>query len=168
MNRRTGNTSEGALTEEILANRDAGLSFVANALSKALADSASTPPGLNSRHPDFAAFAVRIGRAVGLESQFVAALRTAEADKSQICVESDSIGSALLALVAEHGQIKGTASDFVNLLTDHDPRTFERLNARKVSNKLGNLWPHLEGVLDAAKTTVHGGILEYTLGQREG
>jgi hypothetical protein len=50
-------------------------------------------------HPDFAAFAVRIGRAIGRESEAIHALKSAEHDKSAFCVENDLIGSALLDFV---------------------------------------------------------------------
>ena len=46
---------------------------LAETLATALADTAPTPRGLNQRHPDFAAFAVRIGRAIGREAETVAA-----------------------------------------------------------------------------------------------
>jgi hypothetical protein len=86
MNRRTDETSDSALWAEIAQHRDAALSFIAHTLATALADTAPVPAGLNQRHPDFAAFAVRIGRAIGRESEAVAALRSAELDKSAFCI----------------------------------------------------------------------------------
>lgn len=163
---REGNTSDGTLTDEILAHRDGSMSFIARTLSKALADERPIPDGLNARHPDFAAFAVRIGRALGQEERFVAALRCAETDKSLICIENDNIGSALLALVPRHGKMEGTASGFAATLLEFDPVTFERLNARKFGNKVANLWPHLESVFDARKETKSGGALEYSFAER--
>ena len=76
MERSGGETSDAELTDEILACRNTGLSHVAFTLQKALADTGATPPNLNSRHPDFAAFAVKIGRALGRETEAIAALKS--------------------------------------------------------------------------------------------
>jgi hypothetical protein len=75
MERSGEDTSDAALTDEILAARDAGLSHIADTLHRALADTAPTPHGLNARHPDFAAFAVRIGRALNREADAITAPR---------------------------------------------------------------------------------------------
>src|ERR1035437_9085016 len=104
-------TSDVALTDEILANRDAGLSHLAETLRAALADTAPTPAGLNRRHPDFAAIAVRIGRALSREAEAVAALKHAEADKSAFCLENDNIGAALLAYLRTVKSFSGTAGE---------------------------------------------------------
>lgn len=66
-----------------------------------------TPTGLNRRHPDFAAFAVRLGRALGREAEAIAALQHAEADKSAFCLENDSIGAALLAYLRAAKSLPG-------------------------------------------------------------
>ena len=101
MNRRTADTSDEKLSAEIREHRSAGLSFVAETLSTALADTQPTPGELNQRHPDFAASAVRIGRAIGREKESIAALRAAEQDKSIFCVENDYIGAAVLAYISQ-------------------------------------------------------------------
>lgn len=69
MNRRIGKTSDAALSHQIAKYRDAGMSHIAHTLQAALADTKPVPTGLNKRHPDFAAFAVGIGRALGRESE---------------------------------------------------------------------------------------------------
>jgi hypothetical protein len=173
MARRSGSTSDEALSLEVAASRDAGLSFIANTLSNVLEDTEPAPEGLNSRHPDFATTAVRIGRAMGQEEQIVSALRAAEMDKSIICVENDAITVALVELVKQQEEsvgigaaISGTASEFVGFLQQYDLKAFEKLTARRFSNKVGNLWSHLEKVLKATKETTHGGFLNYTFAQR--
>lgn len=65
----------------------------------------STPSGLNLRHPDFAAFAVRVGRALGRETEAISALRYAEADKSAFCVENDDFGLAISTLLQNETHI---------------------------------------------------------------
>jgi hypothetical protein len=95
-----GDASDSALSDEIQANRDAALVHIAETVASALADSRPTPAGLNQRHPDFAAFAVRIGRALNREAATVAALQSAEMDKSAFCLENDTVAAALLAYLA--------------------------------------------------------------------
>ncbi len=151
MAHRGQSTSDAALTDEILASRDAGLSHVAETLQKALADDAPTPAGLNSRHPDWAAFAVKIGRALAREAQVVTALQTAEADKSAFCLENDSIGAALLAYLAQAGSFSGTAAELVPKLIETDNELQGRLSAKRLGKRLAALWPHLEKRLKVAR-----------------
>lgn len=144
-------TSDAALTDEILANRDAGLSHLAETLRSALADTAPTPAGLNKRHPDFASFAVRIGRALDRESEAVAALKQAETDKSAFCLENDTIGAALLAYLRMAQTFNGTASELVPHLVEMDGELAERLSSKRLAKRLGAIWPHLQSTLATAK-----------------
>lgn len=150
LNRRTGETAESALFEEVRKNRDAGLSWIAATLSKALADLAPVPAGLNARHPDFAALAVRIGRAMGREAEAVETLRAAEADKGLFNLENDSIGAALLELV-EADTWAGTAGALLEALKQIEPAFEGRLSDKRLGKRLAKLWPHLENTLQAVK-----------------
>ena len=150
LNRRTGETAEGALFDEIRANRDAGLSWIANTLAGALDDVAPVPSGLNARHPDFAALAVRIGRAMGREAEAVNAMRAAEADKHLFNLENDVVGAALLELVTG-GPFEGTAGELLEALKVIDPAFEGRLSDKRLGKRLSKLWPHLENTLGARK-----------------
>jgi hypothetical protein len=68
MGRVGGDSSDVDLLNQIHDNRDAALSHVCQTSRTALADRLPVPGGLNHRHPDFATFAVRIGRALGRNS----------------------------------------------------------------------------------------------------
>ena len=149
--RADGDSSDSALSDEIQANRDAGLVHIAETLASALADSKPTPAGLNQRHPDFAAFAVRIGRALNREAATVAALQTAELDKSAFCLENDSVAAALLAYLAGAGSFTGTAAELVPHLVATDSDLAERLSAKRLAKRLAALWPHLQKALPAAR-----------------
>jgi hypothetical protein len=150
--RRDGEVTDDAeLGAEILAARDAGLSHVAQTLAAALADKAPVPSGLNKRHPDFAAFAVHIGRALGREAEAIAALRTAEADKSAFCLENDTIGTALLGYLREARTFTGTAAELVPKLCAVDGELTDRLSAKRLAKRLGALWPHLQSTLATAR-----------------
>jgi hypothetical protein len=150
MNRRTDETSDAALSEQIKAARNAGLSFVARTLATALADTAPTPGKLNQRHPDFAAFAVRIGRATGREAETIGALKSAELDKSLFCLENEPIALALLACLANGETFTGTASELRPKLIEIDSDLADKLSAKRLGKRLSMLWPHLEKILTTA------------------
>jgi hypothetical protein len=149
--RADGDTSDAALSDEIAANRDAGLVHIAETIAAALRDSQPTPTGLNQRHPDFAAFAVRIGRALDREAETVAALQTAEADKSAFCLENDTVAAALLAYLATAGTFTGTAAELVPHLIATDSDLTDRLSAKRLGKRLAALWPHLQKALPVAR-----------------
>ena len=143
MNRRTDETSDASLSDEIREHRDAGLSFIARTLATALADTQRTPAGLNQRHPDFAAFAVRIGRAIGRETETVHALKSAEQDKSLFCLENDTIATALLAYLANGETFIGTASELREKLIETDTDLADKLSVKRLGKRLpcsGRTW----------------------------
>jgi hypothetical protein len=119
---------------------------------------------LNQRHPDFAAFAVRIGRAIGREVETVHALKSAEHDKSLFCLENDAIATALLAALASGETFTGTASELREKLIATDTDLADKLSAKRLGKRLSMLWPHLEKVLATAKQeTGRGRVITYTL-----
>jgi hypothetical protein len=151
MDRRTDGTNESKLSEEILAHRDAGLSFICQTLRTALTDKKPVPPRLNHRHPDFAANVVRIGRALARETEFVSMLGAAEEDKSLFCLQNDYVGSAILELIEREENFEGTAAQLREKLDDIDPQFVDRNGkptTKSIGKRLTALWPHLEKVLD--------------------
>lgn len=167
LNRRTGETAETVLSDEIAANRDAGLSWIAQTLSVALTDHEAVPTGLNARHPDFANLAVRIGRAMGRGEQAIAALRRAESDKALFNLENDWVGAALLELLQSR-PFEGTAADLLAMLLQVDPSFEGKLSAKRLSRRLTKAWPHLETVFQARYETGHGGFRRYSFQSRCG
>ena len=169
MNRRTDETSDASLSDEIRKHRNAGLSFIARTLATALADTERTPGKLNQRHPDFAAFAVRIGRAIGRENETVHALKSAEQDKSLFCLENDSIATALLTYLANGETFTGTASELRARLieSDTDISTLAesgKFSVKRLGKRLSALWPHLEKIFTTCRQeTGRGRIITYTL-----
>jgi hypothetical protein len=152
MNRRTDETSDASLSAEIRQHRDAGLSFIVRTLATALADTAPTPRKLNQRHPDFATFAARIGRAIGRETESVHALKSAEDDKSFFCLENDTIATALLSCLADGQTFTGTAGELRERIIAADGDLADKLSVKRLGKRLSMLWPHLEKVLATAKT----------------
>jgi len=166
LKRRTGTTSDAVLSEQIAANRSAGISFIVHALQKALADDGPVPEDLNARHPDFAAQAVRIGRAIGREREVILALRAAESDKAVLCLENDPFGAAIAAIIAENHEVEGTAAEIVARVTAQDTTASRGMTSLKGSKRLTSLWPHLEAVYETNKKTIHGGSLWYRVVER--
>jgi hypothetical protein len=164
-------TSDAALTDEISANRDAGLSHLAETLRAALADTTPTPAGLNRRHPDFAAFAVRLGRALNREAEAVAALKHAEADKSAFCLENDNIGAALLAYLRTVESFSGTAGDLAPKLVEIDSElsAVKPLSPKKLGKRLAAIWPHLQASLSRChRETDRNGVWRFEFCQSAG
>lgn len=150
LNRRTGETSEAALSDEIARHRDAGLSWICHTLSRALADREPVPAGLNARHPDFAALAVRIGRSLGRGEEAIEGLRAAEADKGLFNLENDSVGAALLELLRAE-PFTGTAAELLAELVIIEPTFNGKLSAKGLGKRLAKLWPHLQSVFKAVQ-----------------
>ena len=164
-----GDTSDSALSDEIAANRSAGLVHVCQAIACALEDTQATPTGLNQRHPDFAAFGVRIGRALGREAETVAALESAETDKSAFCLENDSIATALLTYLNSAGSFSGTAKELAPHLIATDSDLADRLSSKRLGKRLAALWPHLVKTLAVARReTDRTDILHFTFRPRAG
>ena len=168
MERRGDETGDAMLSDEIAAARDGALSYVAMTLQKALADSTPTPAGLNQRHPDFATFAVKIGRALGREAQAIAALKAAEADKSAFCLENDAVGCALLAYLAGAKEFDGTAAELLPKLTETDPDLKDKLSAKRLGKRMSMLWTHLvKSLATARKEKNRLGFTVFTLRSAE-
>ncbi len=166
MARRASTVSDTLLSDEIAANRDAGLSFVAHTLSKALADRDPVQGGLNLRHPDFAEMAVKIGRALGRESKVVDALRAAESDKSRFCLENDSaVGARLLSLIEVKGEFQGTAREMLAVFRESDPEC-PLTSEKTLGKKLSNLWPHIESMFKATREPNRTGTMVYAISRK--
>ncbi len=152
LDRRIGTTAESALSDEIAAIRDSGLSWIAQILSEALKDQKPIPEGLNSRHPDFATFAVKLGRAMGMESEAIAAQRAAEADKGLFNIENNPVGAALLE-ICKNEPFHGTAKELLDKITEVDCAFAGKWTSKRLGKRLKDLWPHLVAVFNAREET---------------
>jgi hypothetical protein len=146
-------TAESSLSDEIAAARNAGLSWMAVMIHRALADTSGVPSAINRRHPDHAQMAFRIGRAMGLEREAIAALQAAEADKSSFNLENDPLGSVLLELTEQSAVgLHGTASELAQEIINFDPYWDGKLSSKSFGRRVTKLWPHLEQSLQATMT----------------
>jgi len=163
LERRTDETAESALSDEIALNRDSGLSWIADVLSVVLADKNPVPGGLNKRHPDFATLSVRIGRAMGREQDALNAIKNAEADKSTFNLENDDIGMSIIGLMEAESSFSGTASELLAKLVIIDPSFEGKLSIKRLSKRLNRLWPHLVSMFSAKQEKHHANLLTYSL-----
>lgn len=164
LERRTQETAESALSDEIGRNRDTGLSWIAETLSKALAEKELVTGTLNRRHPDFATFAVKIGKAIGRESEAVQALLAAESDKSQFNLENDDFGATLLDFMATRPDgFTGTADSLRNTLKESgNGFDADFWTSKKIGRRIEKLWPHIESMFQAKKQKdTHTRLTEY-------
>lgn len=89
-------TAESVLTREIEERRDAGLSWLCHVMRRALADEEPVPKRMNRRHPDWAEWAYRLGRAAGMAAEAERAIRENESYKALFAVSNDALGRFLL------------------------------------------------------------------------
>jgi hypothetical protein len=144
LQRRSGETADNLLSDEITINRNAGLSFICETISKALSDTMPTPKALNKRHPDFADFAVRLGRAMGKEQESIQALQAAELDKSKFNLENDELGSVILGYMAFNESLSGTTAEILQALKFHDSEfSSDYWTPKRAGKRLAKLEAHL-------------------------
>lgn len=148
MGRNDKDTEDESLSHEVAKARDGAISHVLTTLQAALADTTPLPPGLNYRFPDFGRRALRIGRALGLETETLNALAAAEADKAMICIENDPVLSALSEFITQTGYFRGTAKELGQQLAIFESSIEEACGAKKLAKRIRNHWPHLKAVLD--------------------
>lgn len=91
-------TKESELYDQIEAIRDDGLTYIADAISRALADTAPVV-NYNRRHSDFGRQAIRIARAIGMEAEATGALKAVEAYKYIQNIKSSPIGQLIMATI---------------------------------------------------------------------
>ena len=170
--RRDEPTSDSALDADIAEKRDGLLSYIARAVHGAMAVNASPPDGLNRRHPDWAAWAWRIGVALGIREAAEDALYGAEEDKSLFTIVSDeAFGLPFVryrdSLTAEW---EGDAAQLLTsltsarIITEEDAR---HLSARGIGRRLSASWPFYRQVFGAEKRISSGRVI-YRFSPRRG
>jgi hypothetical protein len=167
MKTRDKTISESELLAEIKERRDAGLSFIASRLAGALKDDQPVPTDLNKRHPDFAAFAVRIGRSLGRETEAIHALSAAEDDKPRFCLENDSFGQSLITVITQDRPFFGTAAELLERLKESGGLPGDKWTSRGIGKKLSHLWPHISALYQV-KVSESQGTRQYSIEAREG
>ena len=167
MARQNGDTADELLSREIEANRNSALSHIAYTLQAALANTAPVQGKLNARHPDWAVFAIRVGRALGIEKEAIEALQMTEADKAVLMTESNDIIDLVLRFLREKGDCRfvGTSKDLHRQLIAFDddwanPR--KNFSSKKLSKQILAAWPHLSKIIYCRKEVRHANVTTWT------
>lgn len=159
LGRLINDTEDKLLSADVVRNRDASLSWLCRVMSQAIGDSKPVPKGLNRRHPDWAEFAVRCGRAMGQEDHVLAAIKSAESDKSVFAIENNWIGSMLTSVLRPGEEWEGTSTDLCAMIAergDLNEKQQKDLSPVRVGKQIKAIWPHLEKVLNANKRSAYG------------
>ncbi|MDD2598357.1 MAG: hypothetical protein PHO37_03910 [Kiritimatiellae bacterium] len=162
LNRLISDTEDKLLSADVLYNRDASLSWLCRIMAQALADRKPVPKGLNRRHPDWAEFAVKCGRAMGQEQHVLAAIKSAEAGKSVFALENNWIGAMLTSVLRPGEEWQGTSTDLCEMISERgelNEKQKKDLSPHRIGRQLGLIWPHLEKVLSANKRSCYGKAL---------
>jgi hypothetical protein len=105
---------DGELKADLLARRDAALTWTVRTLQRALATPSDTNAGgsINGRHPDFATFALRCAEAIGKRREAESALMQAELDKTLIVLQNAEVARDVLSFLRSvNGKWDGKASE---------------------------------------------------------
>lgn len=156
-------SQDAELSAEIAANRDEYLTWIARTLAKALMDRAPVDKSINRRHPDYGEFSVRVGRAMGMEDEVVAALGAAEADKAILPLMNDAVTKEIMAVLDERGyEWSGTAGEMSELIIakqgdDEDEKTKSIYSSRRVGKALSKYMRQFSLVLRMDEPKVREG-----------
>lgn len=164
MRRRESTHGKAELFNHLNKNRNAYLSHIVYILAAALADGNPIPSGLNQRFPDFAALALRVGRALKMEEDAAAALLDAEADKSRLALANDDVAQGIRSYVLRVERFLGTASQLADILGDSDPQLQrgEQLTAA-IAKRLQTHWVHFARIFSVAKVKDRKDVTHYCL-----
>jgi hypothetical protein len=154
-------SSDKGLTDDFLSRRGQTLTWIARTLSTALADDRPIDANINMRHPDFADFGLRCGRACGLYDEARDAMKAAEMDKNLFPIENDFVAKKILETISENGgQFEGTSSDLSAILLakyeNPDESTKKALSVRVLGNVLSKYKEQFRAILGMENRVLHG------------
>ncbi len=155
-------TAESLLTREIEAARDAGMTWLCHVMRRALADGNPVPRGMNRRHPDWAGWVYRIGRAAGMADAAERAIRENEGFKALFSVQNDTFGRFLLHGIRDG--FRGSAYDLSqHLASACEGYSTEVWTVTKIGKALSRLGVALKGLFGYEKLN-HSGRAIYVFG----
>lgn len=171
--RNRSKSMDRALSEDIASHRDEFLTWMTRTVAKALADTVPVEDAINTRHPDFGEFAIRCGRACGMEADFIEALGAVEVDKLLLPLQNDVIMREVLGVLGEHDwSLKFTCGDMAKAIIQRmgdevDERCASIYSARKIGKALSKYSGQLGKLLRLDGPKKIGGYPTYEVrGQR--
>lgn len=140
-------TSKGPaeLREDTMRHREEYMTFVLRTLAGALADKSPVDANINRRHPEFAEFAVRCGRAMGCEAEAIRALSTAEVEKSVLPLMNDIVAKEIVTVLVNQkavGDLSFTAGEMAEMIIsqfdadDVDEKTKAIYGSRRIGKAI--------------------------------
>jgi hypothetical protein len=158
---------DSELSADIEARRDAYMTWIADVLAKVGTDTEPVKDTVNSRHPDFGEFAIRCGRALGQETEFVEALGVVEIDKLLLPLQNDSIAREILAQLQVNGFVwRFTAADLgkaivARLGLEEDDKVAAMYSSRKIGKCLGRYDRQFGSLIKFKAPSIIDGIRVY-------
>ncbi len=154
-------TSDSALTREIEEKHDAIMSWIAWTLADALTVKETPPAVYNKRHPDWAAWCWRCGKALGFQEETENALKRVESNKALISILSDQVfGAPLYRQLAMSQQVmEGTAKSLQAWLfsvEEYDDRTKAYLTPHRIGAILRTSRPFYAEVFHMSSRIMRG------------
>lgn len=155
------------LSDEIAENRNRYLTWIADIVSKVMADDKPVEESVNERHPDYGEFSVKIGRAIGDVVGVVKALGAAEADKSLLPLKNDVITREILGVLQERNWIwSGTAKEMSDAILarmgdDADEKTKTIYSSRRVAKALNKYLRQFSVIFKTKEPHLIAGFTHY-------
>lgn len=173
--RRDKPTADSALDAELAEKRDGIISYIARAVRGAMAVEDAPPDGLNRRHPDWAAWAWRVGVALRIREAAEEALFSAEDDKSLFTIMSDeTFGAPFVRFMnSRDHDFEGTAGELLQemiaarVIEDDDRKQLSSKSIGRRLNEKGS-WPFYRKVFGASARQLAGRIVYRFSPQRGG
>lgn len=138
----------GELFKSIMDNRDDYMTWLARVLCAVLADEKPVDESINKRHPDYGAFAVKCGRAIGNEQGAILAMGAAEMDKALLPLMNDIITKEIVAVLVMQPKIANmsfTATEMADMIIkrlgddESDDKTKTIYGARRIGKAIAKL-----------------------------
>lgn len=155
------------LSDDIRANRDSYLTWIARTVAIALADKKAVDQSINRRHPDYGCFSVKCGRAFGCEKEVIEALGAAEVDKSLLPLQMDLVTKEILAVLRDNRWSMrftgGEMSDAIikRMGDDADDKTRQMYGSRRVGKAMSKYIRQFSAVFKLMEPRIMDGKTVY-------
>ena len=160
--RTDGDTSDSALSDEIAANRDAGLVHIAETIAVALKDRQASSGGLEPATPRLCRLCCQDWPRTQPGNRNICRTSKRRSRQGQLLPRNDGIAAALLAYLRVANTFTGTAAELVPHLVEMDGDLRDKLCPKRLAKRLCALWPHLEKVTRASKETDRRSVTHFS------
>lgn len=164
-------SDERGVKSDISTNRGKYMTWIARTLAKVLADTGEVPASVNRRHPDYGAFSIRCGRALGCERAVEMALGAAEAAKAVLPLRNDAIMSEILRVLelqTPPWSMRFTSGDMSRAILarfgdDVDERSRQMFGCKRIGRAMKRYERQLAGVFRCMPSRILDGRTVYEI-----